>query len=291
MRNTGFELEMNWAEKIKDFDYNIGLNVTTTQNKVLALSDSKQVLYGEGLKFNSEHFPTQTRIGKPIGAFYLYQADGIFQSMDEVKAHANSKGELIQPNAQPGDIRFRDLNGNGTIDEDDKKYSGTGIPSLEANLSFGLGYKGLDFSVLLASVWGHKLYNANKYFYEGMNSGSNMLKSTLKAWTPNNMNTDVPRAIYKDPNGNLKESTRFLEKGDFVRLRQIQLGYTLPSSIMKKAFIEKLRIYVSGENLFTITGYDGIDPEFSRGSVLNTGIDKLIYPFTRSFTVGAQLTF
>lgn len=291
MRNTGFELEMNWAEKIKDFDYNIGLNVTTTQNKVLALSDSKQVLYGEGLKFNSEHFPTQTRIGKPIGAFYLYQADGIFQSMDEVKAHANSKGELIQPNAQPGDIRFRDLNGNGTIDEDDKKYSGTGIPSLEANLSFGLGYKGLDFSVLLASVWGHKLYNANKYFYEGMNSGSNMLKSTLKAWTPNNMNTDVPRAIYKDPNGNLKESTRFLEKGDFVRLRQVQLGYTLPASIMKKAFIEKLRIYVSGENLFTITGYDGIDPEFSRGSVLNTGIDKLIYPFTRSFTVGAQLTF
>ena len=91
--------------------------------------------------------------------------------------------------------------------------------------------------------------------------------------------------------GILKESDRFIEKGDFVRLRQLQLGYTLPKKIMQKVFIERLRFYVSGENLFTITGYDGIDPEFSRVSVLNTGIDKLIYPFTRSFTLGAQLTF
>ena len=130
-----------------------------------------------------------------------------------------------------------------------------------------------------------------KYFYEGMNSKSNMLKSTLNAWTPDNRNTDVPRAVYQDPNGNMKESDRFLENGDFVRLRQAQLGYTLPKSLMQKFYIEKLRFYVSGENLFTITGYDGIDPEFSRASVLNTGVDKLIYPFTRSFTVGAQLTF
>ena len=104
-------------------------------------------------------------------------------------------------------------------------------------------------------------------------------------------NTNIPRAIFNDPNGNLKESDRFIEKGDFVRLRQLQLGYTLPKKIMQKVFIERLRFYVSGENLFTITGYDGIDPEFSRVSVLNTGIDKLIYPFTRSFTLGAQLTF
>jgi hypothetical protein len=124
-----------------------------------------------------------------------------------------------------------------------------------------------------------------------MNSASNFLKSALNAWTPENTNTNVPRAIFNDPNGNLKESDRFLEKGDFVRLRQLQLGYTLPKAITQKAFIEKLRFYVSGENLLTITGYDGIDPEFSRSSVLNTGIDNLIYPFTRSFTFGAQLTF
>jgi hypothetical protein len=124
-----------------------------------------------------------------------------------------------------------------------------------------------------------------------MNSGSNFLTSSLNVWTPQNTNTNIPRAIFNDPNGNLKESDRFIEKGDFVRLRQLQLGYTLPKKIMQKVFIERLRFYVSGENLFTITGYDGIDPEFSRVSVLNTGIDKLIYPFTRSFTLGAQLTF
>ena len=122
------------------------------------------------------------------------------------------------------------------------------------------GYKGFDLSIVLGSAWNFKLYNGNKYFYEGMNSKSNMLKSTLNAWTPDNRNTDVPRAIYQDPNGNMKESDRFLENGDFVRLRQAQLGYTLPKSLMQKFYIEKLRFYVSGENLFTITGYDGPFP-------------------------------
>ena len=124
-----------------------------------------------------------------------------------------------------------------------------------------------------------------------MNSGSNMLRSTLQAWTPNNTNTNVPRAVYQDPNGNSRESTRFLEKGDFVRLRQIQLGYTFPTVLTNKIYLERVRLYVSAENLFTITGYDGVDPEFSRNSVLNAGIDKLIYPFTRSFTIGAQVSF
>ena len=291
IRNTGFELELNWGDAIKDFDYNIGFNMSTTKNKVVELSDADQVLQGEGLKYGTEHFPTETRVGKPIGAFYLYRTDGIFQSMDEVNAHVNKDGQLLQPNAQPGDIRFKDLDGNGSIDAGDKEYCGSGIPTLEANLNLSFGYKGFDLSIVLGSAWNFKLYNGNKYFYEGMNSKSNMLKSTLNAWTPDNRNTDVPRAVYQDPNGNMKESDRFLENGDFVRLRQAQLGYTLPKSLMQKFYIEKLRFYVSGENLFTITGYDGIDPEFSRASVLNTGVDKLIYPFTRSFTVGAQLTF
>ena len=104
IRNTGFELELNWGDAIKDFDYNIGFNMSTTKNKVVELSDADQVLQGEGLKYGTEHFPTETRVGKPIGAFYLYRTDGIFQSMDEVNAHVNKDGQLLQPNAQPGDI-------------------------------------------------------------------------------------------------------------------------------------------------------------------------------------------
>lgn len=291
IRNAGFELEVNWADKKGSWDYNVGLNLTTTSNKVLGLSDEGQVLYGTGLKWETEHFPTQTHVGMPIAAFYLYRADGIFQSDQEAAAYVNGKGERMQPNAKAGDIRFLDVNGDGEITDDDKDYCGSGMPKVEVNLSAGASFKGFDINMLLGSGWGHKLYNGNRYFYEGMNSGTNLLTSTLNAWTPQNTNTDVPRAVLQDPNGNSRESDRFLENGNFVRLRQLQLGYTLPSSLMKKAMIDRLRIYVSGENLFTITNYSGIDPEFSTEKILDTGVDKEIYPFTRSYIVGMQLTF
>lgn len=291
IKNSGVEVELNWQDTKNEFTYNVGMNLTTTNNKVLELANADQVLFGEGLKYGTEHFPTQTKVGKPIGAFYLYKTAGLFGSNEEARNYKNSKGEEYQPYADAGDVKFIDVNGDGVINEDDKEYCGSGIPKLEVNLNFSASYKGFDLSVVLGSAWNYKIYNGNTYFYEGMNSGSNFLRSSLNSWTPDNTNTTVPRAIYNDPNGNMMESDRFLEKGDFVRLRQLQLGYSLPQNMLRKVFIERLRIYVSGENLFTITGYDGIDPEFSRGSVLNTGIDKLIFPFTRSFTVGAQLSF
>lgn len=290
MRNQGFEMELNWNSKVSDFEYNVGFNISTVNNKVVSLADEDQTIYGMGLKYGSEHFPTQTKVGKPIGAFYLYQADGIFQSMDEVNAHKNSKGELLQPNAKPGDIRFKDMDGNGVIDEGDKVYSGTGIAKVEANLNLSASYKGLDFSAVIGSAFGNKIYNGNQYYYEGMNSAHNFLSTTLNAWTPTNTNTKVPRAIYGDPNDNTRESTRFLENGDFVRLRQIQVGYTLPKAWIKQVYCDRIRFYVSAENLFTITGYSGANPEFSMG-VLDSGIDRFTYPFSRSYTVGAQVTF
>lgn len=303
IRNSGVEFELNWADKKGGFDYNVGINFTTTNNKVVALADDGQVLWGEGINYGTEHYVNQTRVGKPIGSYYLYQTDGIFQTMEEVQEYCqrdesgtpilDKKGQriLLQPKAKPGDIRFKDIDGDQSLTEDDKEYSGSGIPTLEANLSLGAAYKGFDISALLGSAWGHKLYNANRYFYEGMSSGSNFLKSTLNAWTEDNRNTSMPRAVLGDPNGNAKESDRFLENGNFVRLRQLQVGYTLPTLLSQKIQIDKLRIYVSGENLFTITNYSGIDPEFSRKSVLNTGVDNLTYPFTQSFVVGLQLTF
>lgn len=290
MLNSGLELELHWNDTYKDFSYNVGLNLSTLNNKVLSLSDESQAIYGEGLKYGSEHFPTQTRIGLPIGAFYLYRMDGIFQSEEEVAAHKGKNGPM-QPNARPGDIRYIDTNSDGQINEDDKVFCGTGLPKLEANVSFSGTFKGFDLSFLLSGAFGHKLYNGNRYFYEGMNTGSNFLKSTLNAWTPTNRDTRIPRAVHSDPNGNLLESDRFLESGDFVRLRQLQIGYSIPLALINKLQVDQLRIYLSGENLVTFTKYTGIDPEFSRASVLNTGVDKLIYPFTRSFTVGLQLTF
>lgn len=183
------------------------------------------------------------------------------------------------------------MNGDGVIDENDKDYCGTGIPKFEANLNFSASYKGFDLSFSMGGAFGHKLYNGNRYFYESMSAPGNHLSSVANAWSPTNTHTDIPRPVYNDPNGNSRESERFLENGSFWRLRQAQIGYTLPKSLLKKLYIEKLRFYVSGDNLFTITGYNGVDPEFSTSSPLNSGIDRYIYPFTRSYTVGAQLTF
>lgn len=297
IRNRGVEFEVNYAKNSGEFNYNVGLNFSTLNNKVLELAEAGQVIYGTGLKFGTEHFPTQTMVGRPIGSFFLYKTDGIFQSISEVNAHVSKKGELIQPDAKPGDIRFLDLNGDGMIDPEDQAFCGNGMPKAEINLSGNASYKGFDFSFLIGSGWGHKLYNANRYFYESMSSGTNLLASTLNAWTPENKNTSVPRAVLGDPNGNARESDRFLEDGDFIRLRNIQLGYSIPKNIIGKIGFEKTRFYVSGDNLLTWTKYDGVDPEFapkgssSVSSIFNTGVDNLIFPFTRSFVVGVQITF
>ena len=252
-------------------------------------ADANQVLYGSAWK-GSGHFVTQTLEGYPVASFWLYQTNGIFQSDAEAASYVNSKGEQLQPNAKAGDIRFVDTNSDGAIDANDKVYSGSGIPKVEANLSFSGSYKSFDLSFQLGSAWGHKLYNVNRLYYEGMDAGRNYFKSTLDAWTPQNTRTDIPRAVLGDPNQNTRESDRFLENGNFVRLRQLQLGYSLPKTLAKKLFLEKCRLYVSGENLFTITKYSGIDPEFS-SSILDTGVDSFVYPFTRSYVVGLQVTF
>lgn len=291
IRNRGIEFEVNYVKNKGLFNYNVGLNVTTLKNEVAKLADRGQVIYGSGLKYGTEHFPTQTMEGRPVGSFFLYQTNGLFQSMDEVNKYVNKDGNLLQPDAKPGDIRFKDVDGNGEINEGDKVFCGTGMPKAEVNLSAGASFKGFDFSFLIGSGWGHKLYNGNRYFYEGMSSGTNMLATTLHAWTPSNTNTSVPRAVLGDPNNNARESDRFLEDGDFIRLRNVQLGYSLPGTLINKAGFEKARFYVSGENLFTWTKYEGIDPEFASSSVFNTGVDNLIFPFTRSFVMGVQITF
>lgn len=291
IRNNGIELEVNWADKAGELEYQVGFNFSTTNNKVVELASKGQALPCTGLLYDTDHVPAYAKEGKPISGFYLYKTAGLFQSNAEAEAYVNKDGERLLPNAKAGDIKFIDFNGDGTIDESDKVYCGTGIPKVEANLNFSASYKGFDLSFSIGGAFGHKIYNGNKYFYESMSAPTNFLSSVANAWTPTNTNTSVPRAVYNDPNKNSRESERFLENGDFVKMRQAQIGYTLPVALLRKIHIEKLRFYISGDNLFTITGYSGIDPEFSTSSPLNSGIDRHIYPFTRSYTIGAQLTF
>ncbi|WP_321280741.1 TonB-dependent receptor [Marinifilum fragile] len=291
IENKGFELELGYHKNQGDFAFNINGTLTTMKNEVLSLADADQSLFGEGLKYGDSHFPTQTKVGTEIGAFYLYQADGIFQSMDEVNAHVNSEGNLLQMYARPGDIRFKDVNGDGVIDPKDKVYSGSGIPDFTYSLSFDAKYKGFDFSMMFYGSHGNDLYNGNRYYLENMSAGQNFLASTLNAWTESNPNTSMPRAILGDPNGNTRESTRYLEDGSFLRLKNIELGYTLPKNIINKIGITKCRVYVNAQNIWTSTDYSGIDPEVGREGVLNQGIDRSFYPINKSFFAGVQLSF
>jgi hypothetical protein len=253
------------------------------------LSSEDQVLYGTGLKFGSDHFVNQTKIGYEPGSFFMPTAQGIFQNQAEIDAHSID-GSLIQPSASPGDIKFEDSNDDGVINDDDAVYQGTAIPKFEYSLNLSADYKGFDFTIFLQGVSGNKIYNGNSFELLGMDSGRNFRTETLDAWTPSNTNTDVPRAVLGDPNLNNRASTRFLENGAYLRFKTFQVGYSLNQELLEKSFINKLRVYATGQNLITITNYEGLDPEVG-GSILSRGIDRSLYPKYKSVIFGLQLQF
>lgn len=286
--NKGFEFEMGYTNNDHEINYSANATFTTINSEVTRLSSDDQVLYGVGLKFGSDHFVNQTRVGYEPGAYFLPVADGIFQSQAEIDAH--DPNGTLQPDAQPGDIRFIDQNGDGVLDSEDEKYQGTAIPKFEYSLNLAADYKGFDVNVFLQGVGGNKIYNGNQFQSLGLDSGRNFEAAALNAWTPTNTNTNIPRAVLGDPNGNNRASTRFLQKGDYLRIKTIQLGYSLPTKALETLQVDKCRVYITGQNLFTFTKYDGLDPEVG-GSILSRGIDRTLYPQYKSMIFGLQLQF
>jgi len=287
--NKGFEFELGYTNNDHDFHYGAFGTFTTIDSKVTKLSSEDQVLYGIGLLFGSDHFVNQTKVGYEPGAFFLPVADGIFQNQEEIDSYSVN-GVLIQPNASPGDIKFVDQNQDGIIDSDDETYQGTAIPKYEYSLNLTSDYRGFDFSLFFHGVGGNKIYNGNDFRMLSMDTGRNYKVKTLDAWTPTNTNTDIPRAVLGDPNRNNRASTRFLENGSYLRIKTIQLGYSFNSKTLERAFINKFRLYISGQNLFTFTEYSGLDPEVG-GSILSRGIDRNLYPQYKSIIFGVQLQF
>ena len=291
IRNSGWELELTYSGRKKDFQYSLTGSFSTVKNEVVTLANEGQTLYGTGLKFGADHIANQTRVGREMGAFYLYEADGIFQSDDEAANYKSKTGDRLQPAAKAGDVRFKDTNGDGVINENDKTYQGSGFPKFEYGFNITLNYKNFDLNLFLQGVSGNKIYNGNRFELEGMDAGRNFLSTTLNAWTPQNTHTDMPRAVLGDPNRNARESTRFLESGNYLRMKTIQLGYTLPESLLSRYKIQRIRFYASGQNLLTITKYSGLDPEVGRVNALNTGTDRMQYPQNKKVTFGMQLSF
>jgi len=290
--NKGFETSLSYSNSGDEFSYQITGTFASVDNEVDFLGTGSQQIFG-GQPTHHGASATVTQAGLPVGAFYLIKTDGIFNSEEEVNAHTQN-GQLIQPNAKPGDIRFIDYNNDGQIDEDDRQYLGSPNPEFSYGLGANFAWKGFDLNLFFQGTQGNKIYNGVRQDLEGMNLEYNYAKTTLNAWTPTNQNTSIPRAVINDPNLNSRTSDRFLEDGSYFRFKTLQFGYTLPSELMNQIKVSRCRIYVSFDNIFTITDYKGYNPDLGRtGSVLDRGVDfgHVAYPLSRTFLTGVEFSF
>lgn len=286
--NKGVEVTATYRNYKNVFKWDISGNVSFLKNKVLRMGAPNDFI--EDGQINYTAYFTRTQEGQAVGSYYVYKADGLFQSQAEIDAYVNSKGEKLQPNAQPGDIRFSDLNGDGVIDDKDCYFAGSPYPDAEFSLVFNGQYKNFDLMVSVGGSVGSEIVNGLKYKYEtGVNPLDNKSKTVLDRWTPQNTNTDVPRIGASDDNNNRRASTRYIENGDYLRLRLIQLGYTIPKHLINGM---NWRMYVSLNNMFTLTGYDGPNPEVggSDGS-FNRGVDVGNYPLYKTIMFGTTFSF
>lgn len=290
--NKGFEAVLSYGDIVNDFEYQVTGTFSSVDNEVNKLGTGSQQIFG-GQPTHHGASATVTQAGLPVGAFYLIETDGIFNSESEIDAHSVN-GEVIQPNAKPGDIRFKDVNNDGQIDQNDRRYVGSPNPDFSFGLGGNLRWKNFDLNLFFQGTSGNKIYNGLRQDLEGMNLEYNYAQSTLNAWTPENMETNIPRAVIDDPNQNARTSDRFLEDGSYLRLKTLQIGYSITNSFLESIKVQNARIYASADNIFTITDYSGYNPDIGRGgSVLDRGVDfgHIAYPLSRTLMIGMDITF
>ena len=276
VRNQGIEMSLHTINLTGELGWETNLTATYNKNKIKDLNSD--VPYYINQINNS--YVTMLAKDYPINVFYGYVTDGIFQNQSEVNTHA------VQPGAEPGDIRFRDLNNDGVINDSDRTVIGNPNPSWLFSMNNSLSYKGFELSVFLQGIAGNKIYNANNIDNTGMAAAYNPTTDVLKRWQGEGTSNSMPRAVFGDPNQNTRVSDRFVENGSYLRLKNITLSYTFPKQWLQKAQIENARLSLSCENVATITGYSGFDPE-----VGINGIDQNRYPISRTFSLGLNFNF
>jgi TonB-linked SusC/RagA family outer membrane protein len=290
IENKGIELGLNTTNvrNPDGFTWTTNFNISFNRNKVIDLGTLRN---DQGLEVDRQTIYTYSILqkGQPLSAFYGYKVQSIFQSADEITKAPT------QPNSpKPGDIRFVDVNSDGKIDASDRTIIGNPNPKFTGGITNTLAYKGIELSFFFQSSYGNDIYNQNRQTIEGMNGPYNQTTAVLNRWTPTNTNTNIPRAVTGDPNGNASRvSDRFIEDGSYLRLKNLTLGYTLPSGLLQPAHISNIRVYVTGQNLITWTKYSGYDPEVSADPFSSTafGRDLGVYPQARTYTVGLNASF
>jgi TonB-dependent starch-binding outer membrane protein SusC len=291
--NKGFEFELFYKDNFGDVAFDAILTLSRNKNEIINIGEGNILRSGEPI-WDTENV-LWSQAGGSFGDFYLVETDGIFQDQDQVAAHSwtdpeTAEKKLIQPNAEPGDIRYVDFNDDGQIDDNDRQYYGNTFPKFEGGINLNAGYMGFDLNLYFYGNYGNYVYNGGRYMFEGMTGIWNQSTAVINRWTPENPSTTMPRAIWNDPNKNTKPATdRFLEDGSFLKLKLLTLGYTLPSRLTSRIGVSNLRIYLSGQNLFTLTRYSGLDPEIGRDGYLSRGIDRGTTPGLRTYLIGIQL--
>ncbi|MBE7169287.1 MAG: TonB-dependent receptor [Williamsia sp.] len=291
VRNQGMEILLGYRNTFKDFRFNVSANVATLQNKVISLGVGQPIV-GPTLPGSSLTM-TYTKVGEPIGYYRGYVVDGVYQTNAAVN-------KTLQPNAIAGDFKFRDVNGDGALTDADKVKLGKPWPSFTYGLNLDLAYKGFDLNVLLQGIAGVDIFYANKVsnyqlkYFNG-NGLINGVKDILNHWTPGSGVNDQPGLKYTDANGNYSSaSSFFVEKGDYMRIRNVSLGYNVPAGMIRRVTanaFKSLRIYATAVNLLTFTGYSGFDPEVGSANPLNAGIDTGVYPQPRTIMGGLNINF
>lgn len=260
--------------------------MSTIRNRMTKLNGGTPI--SDGPFRNGSMYLTYTNEGMPIGAFWGYKTDGLIQTQEQLNA---VKRADFQPNAELGDVLFVDTNGDGKLDSSDRCMIGNPIPDIIYGINMGMAWKGFDLNLQFGGTIGNQIFNAMRYYTYFPNDITNKDRALMNYWTPNNTNTDIPRLTATDVNDNDRFSDMYVESGTYFRLRNAQLGYTLPASLTQRIKLQKVRFYVSGQNLFTISSYSGMDPEVGQSSSLSRGIDYGIYPQNISFTGGINVTF
>ncbi|MFY0480969.1 SusC/RagA family TonB-linked outer membrane protein [Flavobacterium sp. PLA-1-15] len=283
VKNYGFEFAIGYKDKLSDeFNFNVNYNVTFLKNKVVKVDNSTGFV--EGGNFGESTRISRMEVGHSMGYFFGYKTDGIFQNQAEIDAHPSQIA--LGANAAPGDIRFVDVNGDGVINTDDRTDLGDPIPSATMGLNLQFNYKGFDFvAYTYASIGNDMVRN-----YERNVALGNRLNYTLERWTGEGTSNSVPR-VTTGATANNNFSDYFVEDASFLRIQNIQLGYTLDNKIFGKTGITRARIYTAVNNLYTFTKYKGYDPGASNGAPIGGGIDYGFYPIPRTFILGANINF
>ena len=288
MRNWGHEFEISWQHQVGDFHYSISANASLLRNRLINLgNESGEAVYqSNGASGIGDYVKGSNGMVWPY--FYGMKTNGIFQNWAEVESYRDRDGNLMQPNAQPGDVRFVDVDGDGYVNDNDRTMIGKGMPDWTAGLTMSADWKGIDLTLFFQGSFGNDVFD---YCMRGDIPAQNRPGWVLDRWIGEGTSNRIPRMTNANPNQNWRSSDLWVKDGSFVRLKTAQLGYTFPAKWMKVVFIKNFRVYVAGENLLTFTKYDGFDPEMASDGYTTIGVDRGIYPQSRTITLGASITF